>query len=146
MTGRYNWRSRLQKGVLGGLSPRLIEPGRETIASLLKKQGYHTACIGKWHLGMDWVKYEGKDVTELEIEKPEQNWNVDYSKPIANGPTSVGFDYYFGIAASLDMVPYTYLENDHVVAFPAIEASYPMMGDRPDGAKTRKGPAGEGAG
>ncbi|NBW90585.1 MAG: arylsulfatase, partial [Gammaproteobacteria bacterium] len=54
LTGRYNWRTRLQNGVLGGLSPRLIEPGRETIASLLKKQGYHTAAIGKWHLGMDW--------------------------------------------------------------------------------------------
>jgi arylsulfatase A-like enzyme len=53
MTGRYNWRSRLQQGVLGGLSPRLIEAGRETVASLLKTQGYHTACIGKWHLGLD---------------------------------------------------------------------------------------------
>ena len=56
MTGRYNWRSRLQSGVLGGLSPRLIEPGRMTVASLLKSNGYATACIGKWHLGMDWVK------------------------------------------------------------------------------------------
>src|SRR5580765_5785847 len=48
MTGRYAWRSRLQQGVLGGLSPRLIEPGRMTVASLLKSQGYDTACFGKW--------------------------------------------------------------------------------------------------
>ena len=51
MTGRYNWRTRLQSGVLGGLSPRLIEPGRLTVAQLLKDHGYHTACIGKWGLG-----------------------------------------------------------------------------------------------
>ena len=54
LTGLYNWRTKLQRGVLGGLSPRLIEPGRITLASLLKEHGYHTACIGKWHLGMDW--------------------------------------------------------------------------------------------
>jgi arylsulfatase A len=144
LTGRYNWRSRLQSGVLGGLSPRLIEPGRLTVAQFLKDQGYATACIGKWHLGLDWVKKPGREVNALGIEKPEQNDAVDYGQPFANGPTTLGFDHFFGISASLDMVPYTYLENDHVVAFPAIEASFPMMGDRPNGAKTRKGPAGEG--
>src|SRR6188768_3271245 len=71
MTGRYNWRSKLQNGVLGGLSPRLIEPGRMTVASMLKQHGYHTACVGKWHLGMDWVRQPGKSVTELNIEPRE---------------------------------------------------------------------------
>ena len=60
MTGRYAWRTKLQSGVLGGLSPRLIEPDRLTVASLLKKNGYHTAAIGKWHLGMNWVKLPGE--------------------------------------------------------------------------------------
>jgi arylsulfatase A len=133
LTGRYNWRSRLQQGVLGGLSPRLIEPGRETIASLLKKQGYHTACIGKWHLGMDWTKHEGKAVAELDIEKPEQQWNVDYSKPIANGPVSVGFDQYFGIAGSLDMAPFAFIENDRIPKPPTVEKKW-----------IRQGPASEG--
>src|ERR1043165_9958597 len=64
LTGRYAWRTKLQSGVLGGLSPRLIEPGRMTVASLLKQNGYHTACVGKWHLGLDWVKQAGKDVNE----------------------------------------------------------------------------------
>src|SRR5205807_9255799 len=54
LTGRYNWRSPLKHGVLQGYSPRLIEPGRLTVAALLKKHGYDTACFGKWHLGMDW--------------------------------------------------------------------------------------------
>src|SRR5437660_2610396 len=79
LTGRYNWRSRLKSGVLGGLSPPLIEPGRLTVPAFLKQHGYRTACIGKWHLGMDWVKLPGKDVAELGIEKPEQVGNVDFS-------------------------------------------------------------------
>lgn len=140
MTGRYAWRSRLRQGVLGGLSPRLIEPGRLTAASLLKQHGYHTACFGKWHLGMDWVKREGQSVSELSIETPAQVWNVDYSQPIANGPNSVGFDHYFGISASLDMVPYTFIQNDRVAVLPANEKSFPMMLGR-TGGMTRKGPA-----
>src|SRR3954465_2173186 len=84
MTGRYAWRTKLQSGVLGGLSPRLIEPARLTVAALLKKQGYHTAAIGKWHLGMNWAKLPGKNVAELNIESPEQVHNVDYGQPIAD--------------------------------------------------------------
>lgn len=126
LTGRYNWRSRLQSGVLGGLSPRLIEPGRETLASLLKKQGYHTAVIGKWHLGMDWVRLPGKTVGELSVETADQVRNVDYAQPIANGPTSVGFDHYFGISASLDMVPYTFIENNRVTVLPTTEKTWPL--------------------
>ncbi len=118
LTGRYNWRSQLQSGVTGGLSPRLIEQDRETVASLLKKRGYFTACVGKWHLGMDWVVLPGKDVNELSIEREDQVNNVDYTQPTTNGPNSVGFDEYFGISASLDMVPYVFIEDDHVVANP----------------------------
>lgn len=139
ITGRYNWRSKLQSGVLGGLSPRLIEPERATLASMLKSRGYFTAVIGKWHLGMDWVKNGDKEVSVLSIEKPEQVNNVDYSKPIANGPTTVGFDYYFGVSASLDMVPYTFIENDHVTALPTTSKSWPMYPGHPG--ETRKGPA-----
>jgi arylsulfatase A-like enzyme len=143
LTGRYNWRSRLQSGVLGGLSPRLIEPGRLTVAALLKRHGYHTACVGKWHLGMDWVRKPGKDVAELSIESPGQVWNVEYGQPTRNGPTSVGFDYYFGISASLDMVPYAFIENDRVTKLPTEDRAFPMMLGR-TGGSTRKGPAAPG--
>ena len=143
MTGRYNWRTKLQSGVLGGLSPRLIEPGRMTFASMLKQHGYHTACVGKWHLGMDWVKQPGKEVTELNIEPREQVFNVDYSQPIKNGPNSVGFDEYFGISASLDMVPFTYIANDRVVWPPTDDRDFELMIGREKG-KTRLGPTAPG--
>jgi len=100
LTGRYCWRSNLKKGVLWGYSPCLIEPGRETVASMLKQHGYSTACIGKWHLGL------GSD------EK------TDYSKPLHPCPNDFGFDYFFGIPASLDMEPYLYVENDHAFQEP----------------------------
>ncbi len=143
LTGRYSWRTKLQSGVLGGLSPPLIEPGRMTVASLLKRQGYHTACVGKWHLGMDWVRLPGKSVTELNIEPREQVWNVDYARPIANGPNSVGFDEYYGLSASLDMVPYTFIRDDRVTVLPTEDRDFPLMLGRAQG-RCRRGPTAPG--
>jgi len=97
LTGRYAWRSRLKTGVLSGDSPMLIEDGRMTVPSMLKDAGYYTAGVGKWHLGL------GNEKT------------TDFTKPLRPGPSTCGFDYYFGIPASLDMAPYVYIENDHVV-------------------------------
>jgi arylsulfatase A len=142
MTGRYAWRTKLQSGVLGGLSPRLIEQGRLTVPSMLKAQGYSTHCVGKWHLGMDWNR-KG-EVEELNIEKAEQVNNVDYTKPITNGPTSVGFDTYYGISASLDMVPYCFIENDHVVANPTETMKLVMNGSGGKMSFTREGPGSPG--
>ena len=105
LTGRYNWRSTLKQSVLNGYSKALIAPDRETMASMLKKQ-YTTAGIGKWHLGWDWNNIDaGVD-------------NVDFSKPVANGPTTRGFDYYYGFCGSLDMAPYVYIENDMPTSLP----------------------------
>lgn len=106
LTGRYNWRSTLKSDVYYGYSTAMIRPDRRTIASVLSDQGYETACIGKWHMGWDWNNYQaGED-------------KVDFSKPIANGPTTRGFDYFYGIIASLDMPPYVYVENDMPTALP----------------------------
>jgi arylsulfatase A-like enzyme len=143
LTGRYNWRTKLQKGVLGGLSPRLIEQGRMTVASMLKEQGYHTAAVGKWHLGMDWVIKGKQTVAEMNIESREQAWSVDFTKPHTNGPLSVGFDHYFGIAASLDMVPYVFIEGNKVTVQPTEDREIEMVQGKTD-KYTRKGPAAPG--
>jgi len=108
LTGRYNWRSSLKSGVLRGFSEPLLEPGRETVASLLKKNGYATSIIGKWHLGMDFPTTDGKKVDE-------KGKNTDWKGRIKNGPTAVGFDKYWGISASLDMPPYIWIENERFV-------------------------------
>ena len=140
LTGRYNWRSRLKSGVLGGMSPQLIEPGRLTVPAFLRQHGYHTAAIGKWHLGMGWALKPGAEKFDDSIEKGQDGWRADFTRPIRDGPNSVGFDYYFGISASLDMVPYTFIENDHVIAEPTVDKAFPMMLGR-SGGMTRKGPA-----
>ena len=106
LTGRYAWRSRLKRGVLNGYSQHLIEEGRMTLASLLKATGYHTAYIGKWHMGWDWEKTgEGKNA-------------VDFTKAIQNGPKENGFIYSYGFCGSLDMPPYVYVENGMPTAVP----------------------------
>jgi arylsulfatase A-like enzyme len=140
MTGRYNWRTKLQNGVLGGLSPHLIDLQRLTVARFLKQDGYHTACVGKWHLGMDWATTG--PVAELSIESRAQAFNVDFTQPIKNGPLAVGFDYYFGISASLDMVPYTFIENDRVTVQPTEDRGLPMFHGREG--NSRQGPAAPG--
>ncbi|TZF82615.1 arylsulfatase [Pedobacter sp. BS3] len=121
LTGRYPWRSRLQDGVLGGFSKPLIDSGRLTVASMLKEHGYHTAIIGKWHLGMDWPLKEGETGIKTGRE-------VDYSKSIGNGPTQRGFDYYFGISASLDMEPFVFIENDRTLGVPSVEKTFMRKG------------------
>ena len=112
MTGRYCFRSPMKRGVLAGGSPPLIPADRLTVPALLRSRGYATAGVGKWHLGLGWQTADGKPVAG-------DMSNVDFSKPFGHGPTTLGFDYYFGISASLDMPPYTYLENNRAVELPS---------------------------
>lgn len=120
LTGRYNWRSELKRLVLPGVARPLIEDGRETIASMLKKQGYRTACVGKWHLGMEWQTVDNTELTIYMplVDKRRADLGLDYTKPIKNGPNAKGFDYFFGMAASLDQAPYLFIENDRALAVP----------------------------
>ncbi|MDP0490987.1 MAG: arylsulfatase [Verrucomicrobiota bacterium JB023] len=100
LTGRYAWRSWLKKSVLftPDKDKPLIENDRPTIASFLKKAGYSTHLVGKWHLGFEWPR--------------KDNGEIDPESPITDGPIQKGFDTYFGVAASLDMVPYTFFRQD----------------------------------
>ncbi|MDA7916124.1 arylsulfatase [Verrucomicrobia bacterium] len=130
LTGRYNWRSRLQKSVCWGFSRRLIEPQRSTVASFLKGQGYSTAAIGKWHLGMDWPLKQGgfADDGDTWDAKYKGGWDVDYSKPIVNGPTTVGFDHFYGISASLDMPPFVFIRDDKALVTKLVEKKFMRSG------------------
>ncbi|MCB0685597.1 MAG: arylsulfatase [Saprospiraceae bacterium] len=102
LTGRYAWRTRLASGVTWSYDPHLIDPQRTTVASYLKSHQYNTGCIGKWHLGLDWAVNDDS--------------NYNFMAPIKNGPLANGFDYFYGITASLDIPPYFYIENDHITA------------------------------
>jgi arylsulfatase A len=121
LTGDYCWRSRLPQSVLSGYGRALIEPGTPTVASLLKQHDYNTAVIGKWHLGLDWVVKPGHDsALQIPVNDPEgirmvKDMNpddIDFTKPVTDGPLQHGFSYSYILPASLDMAPYCYLQND----------------------------------
>ncbi|HSH19715.1 MAG TPA: sulfatase-like hydrolase/transferase [Draconibacterium sp.] len=94
MTGQYpgrielNWRDR-----------SLLQPTQETLATLMKRNGYKTACVGKWHLGFDNINWEDAEKNDI----------------LTGGPVERGFDYFFGMHASLDIPPYFCIENDRLV-------------------------------
>ncbi len=124
LTGRYPWRSRLPVGVLQGYSRTLIESGLPTVASLLKASSYHTAVIGKWHLGLDWtlkeafrdsLKPDNNKKNLYGIRKEMNPMQIDFTKRPAQGPLTAGFNYSYILPASLDMPPYCYLENQQLV-------------------------------
>ena len=115
LTGRYAWRTRLQEWVLAAYEPPLIAAQRPTLPGFLKQQGYHTACFGKWHLGWEWPGPQPSRMTEVRNGQKSLEW--DFTRPIAAGPTTRGFDYYFGVDLP-NMPPFTFIENDRIVTQP----------------------------
>ncbi|TVQ01607.1 MAG: arylsulfatase [Balneolaceae bacterium] len=115
LTGRYNWRSTLKSSVTWGFSEPLISDGRLTVGEMLQESDYHTAFIGKWHLGWDW-EFVGSPPENLD--DPNIRPEVDYSQPIKNGPNDRGFSYSYGFSASLDMPPYVYVEDNMPTSIP----------------------------
>ena len=121
LTGEYAYRR--NAAILPGDAPLLIDTSRDTIASVLKRRGYATGVIGKWHLGLG-------------------NGAVDWSAGISPGPNEIGFDYSFLLPATGDRVPSVYVENGHVRGADAadpVKVSYekdfgvePTGRDRPD--------------
>jgi len=95
ITGEYAWRKK-GTGILPGDAAMIVEPGRTTIASMMKAAGYKTAAVGKWHMGLG-------------------AGNIDWNGEIKPGPREIGFDYSFLIPATGDRVPCVYTENGRVV-------------------------------
>ncbi len=152
LTGRYAWRTKLQSGVLWSYDEPLIANDRLTVAGLLKSDGYATACVGKWHLGVGWqVAGSGKQiaggrsqvassmlqVTGSGLQVADSGKSVDLLAPLTAGPTTIGFDYFYGITASLDIPPYVWIENDKITA-----ARIDTIEERKGKGFWRKGPIG----
>lgn len=95
LTGIYPWRNKRAK-ILPGTAPLIIDTAQKTLPKMLKRQGYHTGIVGKWHLGLG-------------------SGNVDWNQEITPGPNEVGFDYSNILAATQDRVPTVYIENGYVV-------------------------------
>ena len=133
LTGRYHWRTRLQAGIVNVWGKPLIAPDRLTIAGLAKQHGYRTACVGKWHLGWDWpIPADKQDyfkglggkaggggnvVAEASAEHLAA-WREVFSQPILGGPTTRGFDEYFGTDVP-NWPPYCFIDNDRTRGIPS---------------------------
>jgi arylsulfatase A-like enzyme len=119
ITGEYAWRKK-GTNVLPGDATLIVPTDRQTLPGMLQKQGYHTAAIGKWHLGLGTTAVD---------------WNTD----IKPGPLEVGFDYSFIIPATGDRVPCVFVENHRVVNLDPkdpIRVNYDHpIGDEPTGKK-----------
>ena len=95
LTGVYPWREKRAK-ILAGTAPLIIGTDQMTLPKMLKHEGYRTAIIGKWHLGLG-------------------VGNVNWNQLVTPGPNQVGFDYSYILAATQDRVPTVYIEDGKVV-------------------------------
>ncbi|MFO0867765.1 MAG: arylsulfatase [Pirellulales bacterium] len=133
LTGRYHWRTKLQAGIVGVWGPPLIAPERLTIGRLAQQHGYRTACVGKWHLGREWPitpeqklhftglggKPGGGGQVSSEITDAHRaTWRTVFSQSIPHGPTTRGFDEYFGTDVP-NWPPYCFIEGDRTVGIPS---------------------------
>lgn len=125
LTGRYHWRSRLQRGIVGLWGAPLIAKDRLTVAGMLRSRGYQTAAIGKWHLGWDW---------------PRKGKAIDFTQAIGGGPTTRGFDHYFGTDVP-NWPPFCFIEDDRTVGIPDARLDPKLIGNNQ---ASKQGPAIEG--
>jgi arylsulfatase A-like enzyme len=118
LTGRYAWRTRLQEWVIAAYEPPLIAPDRPTLPGFLRENGYHTTCVGKWHLGWNWAGPQPSRMTEARNGQKSLEW--DYTQRIGGGPTERGFDDFYGVDLP-NLPPFTFIEDDRVTVQPTAQ-------------------------
>lgn len=96
LTGVHAFRHKIR--ILPPNAPLTIPLDSLTLPKVFKKAGYHTAIIGKWHLG---IGAKGTD--------------VDWNSEVKPGPLEVGFDYSFLLPSTNDRVPCVFLEDYKVI-------------------------------
>ena len=124
LTGQYGWRSNQKKGVSRQYDPPLIEKETYTVGKLFQENHYVTACIGKWHLGWDWPMRDGRMARDIlsgfdasAEERLQVEKKINFSSRLENGPTTRGFDFYFGDDVP-NYPPYAFIENDRIKTIP----------------------------
>ena len=123
MTGRYSWRTKLQKGVVTGFAPCLIDKDRMTVAGFLKQQGYATAIVGKWHLDFQYF-----DPESGEAYSQKQHKTPPVGAKIPDGPLHRGFDYYHGFHHARNME--AVIEDDKVIAHDDVVNMLPRLTEK----------------
>ena len=118
LTGRFHWRD--FHGIAGAFDGPVFKPGQWTLPALLRREGYATACIGKWHLGFDWNAIRKPGTPSNAIEHTAFDW----TKRFPGGPLDHGFDTYFGDNV-INFPPYAWIENDRLVKAPDMTLQKP---------------------
>jgi arylsulfatase A-like enzyme len=115
LTGRYHWRKSRSHYLVNPYEPPILEPSRPTLPRLLSGAGYGTACAGKWHLGLRYpARGTNGGFTTDESE-------IDFTRPLDNGPLDIGFDAFFGTAGCCTSdPPYCFIEGRNAVDVPSV--------------------------
>jgi len=129
LSGRYHWRD--FNDIVHSMGSSVFKENQVTLPHILSQNGYHTAAIGKWHLGWDWEAIRKKEFTQKE-QAVLRNKNIDiwpaqaydWNKTIPGGPLSIGFDSYFG-DGTINFPPYTWIENNKVTVAPTLTLQHP---------------------
>jgi arylsulfatase A len=152
MTGRMCFRTGYRGVFVGVGGPSLIEQGRLTLPEMLRGQGYATACVGKWHIGMTFLTKDGSPAYAVKVEaKNPGDWReggpalervriVDFGKPILDSPVHRGFDYFFGTACcpTTDWL-YAFIEGDRIPVPPTRQLDRTHLPKHPYANDNRRG-------
>lgn len=138
LTGQHHWRR--FHGIVTAMGGTVFKPDDFTLAKMFKSKGYNTAAVGKWHLGWDWNALRKPGTAEPDKNDAGGPDDYDWSRPIPDGPTAQGFDYYFG-DGTINFPPYCWIENDRILEAPSVLMDTSTFREIPEGNwEFRKGP------